>query len=168
MVPPVEAISRCEDLVSMELYSESFSFVDFSSWRHLLLNNTLATGPHCADTGLGWGHSSARHRGGVGAVVLTGFVHHEDRTTGHLCERASTSMVKYCLTLHTWTICCLSICPCPWLIDWLFPNFDHFLASYKSKQLFWQTFCFAERSCIFKNKRCFQISRCKAISGPTF
>ena len=72
----------------MELYSESFSFVDFSSWRHLLLNNTLATGPHCADT-QGWAGVTAVPATEEGSVVLTDFVHHEDRTTEHLCERAS-------------------------------------------------------------------------------
>ena len=86
----------------MEHYSESCSFVDYSSWRHLLLNNTLATGPHCADTGLGWGHSSARHRGGVGAVVLTDFVHHDDRTTGH--HLASATHYKRLESLATFAV----------------------------------------------------------------
>ena len=46
--------------------------------------------------------------------------------------------------------------------DWFFSVFDHFWASYNSRQLFLRTFCFAERGCIFKNKSCpwrFQISR---------
>ena len=71
--PPVEAISRCEDLVSMKLYSESFNFVGFSSWRHLLLNYTLATGPHCADT-QGWAGVTAVPATEEGSVVLTDYI----------------------------------------------------------------------------------------------